>query len=129
MSKPIHQEVVFKASPKSLFEAFMDGKKHSAFSGGAPAEISREVGGPWFAFGGQILGRNIELVPNQRIVQAWRSKDWPEGVYSIVRFELKPEGAGTRLVMDHAGFPEAEAEHLDGGWHKMYWEPLQKYLA
>jgi activator of HSP90 ATPase len=129
MANPIHQEVIFKASPQALYEALMEGKRHSAFSGGAPAEISREVGGPWSAFGGQISGRNIELVPNQRIVQAWRSKDWPEGVYSIVRFEFKAEGPGTRLVLDHVGFPEGEAEHLSSGWQKMYWDPLQKYLS
>jgi len=38
------QEVVFKASPKALYEALMEAKQHSAFSGGAPAEISRETG-------------------------------------------------------------------------------------
>jgi len=129
MAEPIHQEVVFKASPKALYEAFMEAKLHSAFSGGAPAEISREAGGSWSAFGGHILGRNVELVPNRRIVQAWRSKDWPEGVYSIVRFELTPEGSGTRLVFDQAGFPEGESEHLADGWHKMYWDPLKKFLA
>jgi activator of HSP90 ATPase len=129
MAKPIHQEVVFKANPKALFEAFMDAKKHSAFSGGAPAEISRDVGGAWSAFGGGISGRNVELVADQRIVQAWRAKDWPAGVYSIVKVELKPEGSGTRLVLDHDGFPEGAGEHLEAGWHKMYWEPLQKFLA
>ena len=129
MANPIHQEVVFQSNPQRIYEALMDAKQHSAFSGGAPAEISRDVGGAWSAFGGHIFGRNLELVPNRRIVQGWRSRDWPEGVYSVVRFELKPEGSGTRVILDQAGFPEGGAAHLSDGWNNMYWEPLRKYLA
>ena len=78
--------------------------------------------------GGRIEGRNIELIPNRRIVQAWRPASWPAGVYSLVRFELAARGAGSRLVLDHAGFTEDKWEGLNSGWPKMYWEPLQKYL-
>ncbi len=79
--------------------------------------------------GGDISGRNVELVPDKRVVQAWRSNAWPEGVYSIVRFELTPEGRGTRLLFDQAGHPEGAQEMLEGGWHKMYWEPMGAILA
>ena len=65
----------------------------------------------------------------KRVVQAWRVQEWPEGVYSIARFELSGEGAGTRLSFEHAGFPAAMRPHLEGGWAKMYWEPLAKYLG
>lgn len=80
-------------------------------------------------FGGMIVGRNVELVPNQRIVQAWRPTHWDPGVYSIVRFELKAQGPGTLVVLDHTGFPEGEFDHLDLGWRSHYWEPLKKYLV
>jgi len=30
--------------------------------------------------------------------------------------------------VDNAGFPADAAEHLEPGWHKMYWEPLKAYL-
>jgi len=134
VSEPIHQEVLFKASPKQLYETLLDSKKFSEFTGGAPAKIDRDTGGAFSCFGGVITGRNIELVPDRRIVQAWRVGIWPEGVYSIVKFELHPQGPDTRLVMDHVGFPEGLRAHLngeqpDGGWHRQYWEPLKKYLA
>ena len=76
-----------------------------------------------------IAGRNLELVPNERIVQAWRVGNWDPGVYSVAKFELKPEGSGTRLVFDHSGFPEKEKDHLESGWKANYWDPLQKHLA
>jgi uncharacterized protein YndB with AHSA1/START domain len=129
MSKPIHQEVVFKASPKRVYEALLDAKQFSEFTGAGPAEIRREAGGAFTCFGGKITGRNIELVPNQRIVQAWRAGNWPDGVYSVVKFELAAQGSDVKLTFDQAGFPDDAREMLDGGWSKMYWEPLRKYLA
>ena len=87
MDNAIQQEVIFKTSPKHVYDALLDSKQFSEFSGGAPAEISRDPGGAFSCFGGVITGRNIELVPNQRIVQAWRVKMWPEGLYSIVKFD------------------------------------------
>ncbi len=129
MANPIHQEVVFKASPERVYKALTDAQQFGEFTGAGPAEISPEAGGPFSSFGGMIQGRNLELVPNQRIVQAWRVGNWDPGVYSVVKFELQPQGSDTRLIFDHTGFPEAEREHLDSGWHARYWEPLQKYLA
>jgi len=129
MSATIHQVIRFKASAKRIYEALLDAKQFSQFSGGAPAQIDPAVGGPFSCFGGMITGRNIELKPNARIVQAWRAGNWPDGVYSVVRFELTGEGAATTLTLDQSGFPEEQREHLDGGWHKMYWEPLQKHLG
>lgn len=128
MSNTIHQEVDFKASAKRIYEALLNDKEHGEFTG-APAKISRDVGGAFSCHGGMVVGRNVELIANERIVQAWRIGDWDEGVYSIVRIELREQGSQTRLVMDHSGFPEGTGEHLEGGWHKMYWDPLRKFLG
>ena len=68
------------------------------------------------------------LVPNERIVQAWRVVTWPEGAYSIVKFELKPQGSGTHVVFDHIGFPEGLHDHLAAGWEENYWSLLKKYF-
>lgn len=123
----IHQELDFNASPQHLYEALLDSKQFTEFSG-RPAEINRDVGGAFSLFKGHIIGRNLELVPNQRIVQGWRVVTWPEGAYSIVRFELKPQGSGTHLVFDHIGFPEGLHDHLAAGWEENYWSLLKKYF-
>ena len=133
MADAIHQEIEFRTNPQRLYEALLDAKQFSAFSG-APAEIDANEGVAFSCFGGIITGRNVELIPNKRIVQAWRVKFWPEGVYSIVLLELRSSGAGTRLIMTHDGFPGAVRAHLNGempdcGWHRQYWEPLQNYLS
>lgn len=128
MSNSIHQEVDFKASPKRIYEVLTTAKQFSEATGGAPTEINLEAGGSFSCFGGMIIGRNIEMEPGRRIVQAWRVKTWDAGVYSIVKFELKAQKSGTRMIFDHVGFPEDDREHLAEGWHTNYWEPLKKYL-
>ena len=123
----IHQEVDYSIGAKELYEALLDSSKFTAFSG-RPAEIKGEVGGTCSLFGGHIIARNLELIPNQRIVQAWRVVTWPEGVYSIARFDFKAQGSGTHLVFEHTGFPEGLHDHLAEGWEQNYWALLKKYF-
>jgi activator of HSP90 ATPase len=140
-AETIHQETVFKASRKRVYDALTDTEQFNKVTplsaavqsgmalGSAATKISREAGGTFTLFGGHILGRHIELTPEERIVQAWRTSDWAAGVYSIARFALSEENSGTRLVFDHTGFPVGQAEHLAAGWKANYWEPLAKFLA
>jgi activator of HSP90 ATPase len=136
----IHQETSFRASRKRVYEALTDAKQFdrvtylsgamkSTALGNKATEISSQAGGSFVLFGGHIIGRQIELVPNERIVQAWRVIDWEPGVYSIAKFALAGQDTGTRLVFDHTGFPKGLAEHLAAGWKAHYWEPLGKFLA
>jgi len=139
-AEAIHQEVSFQASPKRVYEALLDAKEFQKVQmlsdamksmdiAGKPAEIHPEPGGLFLLFGGYIAGRQIELVANQRIVQAWRTMKWDPGMYSIARFEISAQGTGSRIVFDHTGFPSGAAEHLAAGWKANYWEPLGKFLV
>jgi uncharacterized protein YndB with AHSA1/START domain len=139
-SDAIHQEPVFTASRKRVYDALTDAKQFDKviqLSGvmqamhlpDKPAEISREAGGAFKLFGGYITGRQVELVPNERIVQAWRAGGWNPGIYSIAKFELVEQGSGTKIIFDHTGFPQGKAEVLASGWKAHYWEPLEKLLA
>jgi activator of HSP90 ATPase len=137
----IHQEVKFRASPERLYAALTHAsefQKVVLLSGAVktgmvkapkPAQISAVAGGEFAVFGGYITGRQIELVANVRIVQAWRTGSWEPGRYSIARFALAPQGSGTSLTFDHTGFPKGEAEHLAQGWRENYWQPLEELLV
>jgi activator of HSP90 ATPase len=127
MSKPIHQTVTFKASPHDVYEALMDSEKHAAFSGSA-AEISREAGGEYSAYDGYITGKNIELVPDRKIVQSWRAVDWPEDKFSTVTFVFTPVEGGTRLDFTHADVPDGTEAEFTRGWIDNYWEPMKAML-
>ena len=123
----IHQTVTVKSDPRRVYEALTSSNEFGKVTG-APTEIADGEGGAFSCFGGHIVGRHLELDPANRIVQAWRAVSWPKGAYSIVRFDLTEEGDTTTINLEHAGFPEDAAEHLEAGWHKMYWEPLKTYL-
>jgi activator of HSP90 ATPase len=124
----IHQEVTFSAAPSRVYQALVDLSRFAEITG-APASGGSTEGASFSVFGGHITGRHVELVEDRRVVQAWRAKTWPEGVYSIVRFELKPEGAGTKLVFDHEAFPADMAEHLSKGWQANYWDNIAKGVS
>jgi activator of HSP90 ATPase len=121
----IHQEVTFSASPSLVYDTLVDAKRFSEATG-APASGDASEGAAFSAFGGHVTGRHVELVRGKRVVQAWRAKTWPEGLYSIVRFELQADGKGTKLVFDHEGFPADMEEHLAKGWHANYWANISK---
>jgi activator of HSP90 ATPase len=124
----LHQEVVIDATPHRVYEALLDEKQFAALTKSS-ATIDRHEGGTFSTFGGIIIGRNIELVPDKRVVQAWKPKYWPAGVYSLVKFELVAADGGTKIVLDHTGFPEGAFAGLDSGWPQRYWEPMKKFLA
>src|SRR5438270_7034969 len=105
----IHQEVAFTATPSRIYTALTDAKQFARVTefsmpgAAASTVISPHVGGEFSIFKGIIVGRHIEMVRNLRLVQAWREKDWDTGLYSVVRFQLHPNGSGTRLAFDHTG--------------------------
>jgi activator of HSP90 ATPase len=137
----IHQEPVFKASRKRVYEALTDAKQFQRVillsaavqsgmaKGNIPAEIAAVPGGAFKLFNGFIVGRNLELVANERIVQAWRVAYWPMGAWSLTKFVLVEQGSETKVVFDHTGFPKGDADHLLEGWNGNYWQPLAKYLG
>lgn len=127
MSQPIVQTVTFRASPHDVYEALMDSKKHAAFTGGK-ASISRRVGGKIAAYDDYIAGKNLELVPDKKIVQSWRAVDWPDGVYSTITFLLTTVPEGTRLDFTHVDVPDGSEEEFTQGWIDNYWEPMKKFL-
>ena len=136
----IHQEVSFKAPRHRVYAALTTAAQFDAVSKlgaaarsgklpSAPTVIAAEAGGAFSIFGGYIVGRTLELVPDTLLVQAWRETSWEPGAFSLVKFALSGDGAGTKLVFDHTGFPQGAGAHLSIGWYQDYWDPLAKYLG
>jgi activator of HSP90 ATPase len=140
-SESLHQELLFKANRKRIYEIFsstalfdkmthdIQSKEGATSTASHPTEISQDLGGAFSLFGGRIIGRHLELISNERIVQAWRVAYWDPGVYSIVRFDFVEQGPETKIRFAHTGFPQGDAENLLNGWKLHYWQPLEKFLA
>jgi activator of HSP90 ATPase len=130
---PIHQEAIIDAAPEQVYAVLTDGAKFAAATG-MPAQLSDREGQAFTLFGGRVEGRQIELVPGRRVVQAWRFAEahpepWDAGVYSVVRFTLKPEGEATRFVIDHDAIPPEAEQRIETGYPSFYQGPLADYFG
>jgi activator of HSP90 ATPase len=137
----IHQETVISATCPRVYAALMSAQDFATITRMSDAAdlltapnakttaISTRIGGAFTLFGGYITGRNLELTPGKRIVQAWRAGSWDAGEYSVIRFELQSQPGGCRIIFDQRGFPPSQGKSLAYGWRVHYWEPLSKFLS
>lgn len=129
MTPAIQQSVEFGVSPETLYELYIDSKKHSRATG-APAKMSRKAGGTFTAFDGQLKGKNQLVVPNKMIVQSWRSTGWkksdPDSIRVICFSKTK---TGGRVDLVHLNVPEYDHQGVTDGWEHYYWQPWRDHLA
>jgi uncharacterized protein YndB with AHSA1/START domain len=124
----IRQRVIISATPREVYEAYTDSRIHSKFTG-SKATIAPKVGGRMIAWDGYITGRNLGLVKGKRIVQEWRTTEWPEGYPpSKLTITLRKSGSGTELVMVHSRVPKSQLKEYADGWREWYWDPLKAYF-
>jgi activator of HSP90 ATPase len=120
----IRQTMTFAALPHEVYEMIMDSKKHESLSG-EKANMSREIGGAFKAWGDHISGVNLVLQPGQKIVQAWRANDWWPDHYSIATFDFRAVEGGTELRFTQTGVPPHRFDGHSRGWIETYWRPMQ----
>jgi activator of HSP90 ATPase len=128
MTPTISQRVKFSAPPETLFEMYMDSKKHAAATG-AQAKLSRKVGGAWQANGGAIGGKNIHIIPGKQIVQAWRATFWKKNELSVLIMTSEKAPGGTVVEIVHVGVPQDDQKGVRNGRPEYYWKPWKKNLA
>jgi activator of HSP90 ATPase len=126
-TKDIRRTVTFKSTAHAVYEMIMDAKKHSALAAGDEVKISRKVGGK-FNVGSYIEGVNLDLVPDEKIVQSWRYEDWPAGYFSKATFSLKQEGGKTKMTFTQTGVPAQFYDDIKQGWTDYYWTPMKEIL-
>ncbi len=115
------------APPEQLYDAWLDSKAHSAMTG-AGAIVSDKPGGDFQAWDGYITGRNLELEPGRRIVQAWRTVEFAdEEPDSRLEITFRPVPGGTLLTIQHSELPPHGTQYQQG-WHESYFEPMLAYF-
>ena len=124
----ITQKVILPARPQEVYDALLDPKKHSAFTGSKATGKAR-VGAKFTAWDSYISGKNLELEKGKRIVQEWITTDWPEGYPpSKLEFAFKEVDGNTELTMIHSEIPTDQRDELEKGWTDFYWIPLKNYF-
>ena len=128
MARTIVQRAGFLCKPGTLFDIYLDSKKHSAATGGG-AKITKNVGDAFSAWDGYITGRNLAIVPKRLIVQSWRGSDWGKAQDSTLVLLFGPAPNGERIDLIQLNVPDDQVDAIDQGWHEHYWTPWKAYLS
>lgn len=129
MNNQIHLQTILPAvTSRQVYEAWLDSAKHAAFTGDT-AEIQSGVGGEFNIAGGYITGKTLELKPFSRIVQAWRTTEFPEDAPdSRLEITLEDTPGGCSLVLDQSNLPPEQVDSYKSGWVEYYFHPLIRYF-
>ena len=116
------------ATPEQIYEAWLDSVKHSAMTGGM-AEVSDQPGQSFTAWDGYITGKNLELEPGKRILQAWRTSEFDEAdPDSLLEILMMGSQKGCSLILRHSNLPDHGMQYKQG-WVDNYFEPMADYFG
>ena len=129
MSNGFELSIVLPARPQNIYFAWLSSDGHSALTG-SPARVDGKVGGKFNAWDGYIFGVTLELDKPRRIVQAWRTTEFPEDAPdSRVEILLDAVEGGTKLTLTHSDMPPDQVDSYRQGWEDFYFKPMREYFA
>ena len=123
--KIIKQSYKIDAKPEKVFEALTNVKIIEKWSGGS-AKMETKKGGRFSLWGGDIFGKNTEIVKNEKLVQEWSYKGWDKP--SKVTFTLKSSGKGTTIELLQENVPDASHKSIADGWKQYYLGQIKQLL-
>jgi uncharacterized protein YndB with AHSA1/START domain len=119
---------IIPATPQHIYECWLDADNHSEMTG-ANASSDSKVGGGFTAWDGYIEGTHVELKPGKRIVQRWRTLEFPvEAPDSLLEIVLEPSNGGTLLTINHSELPDGQGDSYKMGWAENYFDPMTTYF-
>jgi uncharacterized protein YndB with AHSA1/START domain len=124
----IRQSVVLPAPPGRLYEMYLDSREHAKIID-AHARIVPKPGGRFSAWGGEISGTILQLVPGRLIVQSWRASDWNKAdPDSTLILSFHRDRRGGRIELTHVNVPPRHLAGVRRGWRAFYWRPWRALL-
>lgn len=128
MPESIKVSTTLPVNPKEIYDAWLSSKGHTAMTG-AEAKCSAKTGTTFTAWDGYIEGKNLELKPYTRIVQSWRTSEFPDRAEdSQLEILLEKVGNGTKITLNHTNIPKGQGAQYKQGWHDHYFVPMKEYF-
>lgn len=129
MPESLKMSVLLAAAPEVIYRAWLDSREHGRFVEGE-AEIEPRVGGSFRIWDGYITGTTVELEPPRRILQRWRTTEFPDGTPdSSLELRFDRQGKGTRLILNQTEIPDGQAAMYEAGWKENYFDKMELYFA
>ena len=130
MSELLEISTILPASPERIYTAWLNADEHSEFTGGQPTTVDPTIGGKFRAWGDYITGTNLILEPYIKIIQSWRTTEFPPGSPdSRIELTLKAVKTGTKLTLKHDTIPDGQSASYKQGWKDYYFKPMKEYFA
>jgi activator of HSP90 ATPase len=128
MEPGIKLTAIFPVSAKRLYDSWLNSNSHSSFTPGK-AQIEPRNGAHFSIQNGYITGTNLILQPYGRIVQNWRTTDFPEGAPdSKLEILFEKHNSGTKLTIIHTQLPNGDEKKYEKKWKDNYLKPMKKYF-
>ncbi|CAB4383310.1 unnamed protein product [Rhizophagus irregularis] len=124
----ISEVVELQTSADQIYETLLDPGRVAAWTRSRP-DIFRHVGSVFSLFDGNVTGTMVELVQNEKIVQTWRLKTWPEGHFSTVTIKFEQASDFTRVHINQEGVPIGEVDAVRNNWQSYYWNPIKNVFG
>lgn len=120
--------ITLPVSAEKLYKAWLSSKEHSLFTG-AEAKASSKLNAKHSAWDGYIWGKNLELKAGKKIVQTWRTSEFPEDAPdSILEITFEEKAGKTKLSLYHHGLQKGDAKKYKKGWDDFYFAPMKEYF-
>lgn len=123
--KKIKRTYRINSSSEKVWQALTDPKNIDRWGAG-PAKMSEELGFEFSLWGGDVYGKNIEVIPGKKLVQEWFGGKWDKP--SIVTFKLTSKADETVIDFTQTDVPDAEFSDIEQGWEDYYMGPIKDFL-
>ena len=112
-----------------MYQAWITGTLHAEMTGAA-ATSEATKGGAFTAWNGYITGTHLLLEPGRRIVQRWRTTDFPANAPdSTVEIRLSRAGKRARFMLLQSDIPDGQSDQYAEGWVSHYFDPMMTYFS
>ena len=118
---------VVPAGPEAVYKAWLNNTEHGKMTETPAARITPRVGGKFAAGGGYMRGTTLALDPPKKIVQSWRTTEFPEDAPdSRLEVTLEKAKGGTKITIVQTVIPAGQGASYRQGWIDYYFTPMKR---
>lgn len=123
--KEFKKYYIITATPEEVYAALTTEATIMLWTGDEATFIA-EPDTEFSMWDGSIVGKNLEFVPGQKIVQQWYFGE-EQTEPSIVTIKLHAQKNVTSLELKHTNIPDEDYEDIVDGWNNSYMLDLMEF--
>ena len=117
-------EEEFFASAHDVFLCMTDAQRISAWTGSmATFELGQSL--PFSMFNGLLTGFTEDFRVDERLVQKWRLREWPEDHYSHVEMMFRQKESCTIITLVHSNVPSYDLNRTKENWRQLIFNRIK----